>query len=76
MEYLLKTSDCKLLLFIFRPRTSSCRRRQPQLKTPSRILCCFRGGSIVRTTIDRYKKACADASNPGSVAEANTQLTI
>ncbi|XWS44479.1 hypothetical protein CRYUN_Cryun15aG0048400 [Craigia yunnanensis] len=28
----------------------------------------------VRTTIDRYKKACADASNPGSVAEANTQF--
>ncbi|XP_022739467.1 agamous-like MADS-box protein AGL1 [Durio zibethinus] len=28
----------------------------------------------VRATIDRYKKACADASNPGSVAEANTQF--
>ncbi|XP_021273990.1 agamous-like MADS-box protein AGL1 [Herrania umbratica] len=28
----------------------------------------------VRTTIDRYKKASADASNPGSVAEANTQF--
>ncbi|XWS41073.1 hypothetical protein CRYUN_Cryun17cG0049200 [Craigia yunnanensis] len=28
----------------------------------------------VRATIDRYKKACSDASNPGSVAEANTQF--
>ena len=28
----------------------------------------------VRATIDRYKKASSDASNPGSVAEANTQF--
>ncbi|KAH9706277.1 Agamous-like MADS-box protein AGL1 [Citrus sinensis] len=28
----------------------------------------------VRATIDRYKKACADSSNPGSITEANTQF--
>ncbi|KAE9456704.1 hypothetical protein C3L33_11393, partial [Rhododendron williamsianum] len=28
----------------------------------------------VRSTIDRYKKACSDVSNTGSVSEANTQL--
>ncbi|GAV65157.1 SRF-TF domain-containing protein/K-box domain-containing protein, partial [Cephalotus follicularis] len=28
----------------------------------------------VRATIDRYKKASADSSNPGSVSEANTQF--
>lgn len=28
----------------------------------------------VRGTIERYKKACADSSNPGSVSEANTQF--
>ncbi|XP_052207128.1 agamous-like MADS-box protein MADS1 [Diospyros lotus] len=28
----------------------------------------------VRATIDRYKKACADVSNTGSVSEANTQF--
>nr|USC25859.1 shatterproof [Bixa orellana] len=28
----------------------------------------------VRATIDRYKKACSDAANPGSVSEANTQF--
>ncbi|KAL5794652.1 hypothetical protein ACOSP7_003246 [Xanthoceras sorbifolium] len=27
----------------------------------------------VRATIERYKKACSDSSNPGSVTEANTQ---
>ncbi|KAK8672746.1 hypothetical protein V6N13_111109 [Hibiscus sabdariffa] len=27
----------------------------------------------VRATIERYKKACSDATNPGSVAEANIQ---
>ncbi|XP_058219336.1 agamous-like MADS-box protein MADS1 isoform X2 [Rhododendron vialii] len=27
----------------------------------------------VRSTIDRYKKACSDVSNTGSVSEANTQ---
>nr|XP_027060990.1 floral homeotic protein AGAMOUS-like [Coffea arabica] len=27
----------------------------------------------VRGTIERYKKACADSSNPGSVSEANAQ---
>nr|BAW79358.1 AGAMOUS like-proein [Rhododendron yedoense var. poukhanense] len=28
----------------------------------------------VRSTIDRYKKACSDVSNTGSVSEANTQF--
>nr|XP_023894891.1 floral homeotic protein AGAMOUS isoform X5 [Quercus suber] len=28
----------------------------------------------VKSTIERYKKACADSSNTGSVAEANTQF--
>ena len=28
----------------------------------------------VRGTIERYKKACSDSSNPGSVTEANTQF--
>ncbi|XP_044491639.1 agamous-like MADS-box protein MADS1 isoform X2 [Mangifera indica] len=28
----------------------------------------------VRSTIERYKKSCADSSNPGSVTEANTQF--
>ncbi|BBG99750.1 K-box region and MADS-box transcription factor family protein [Prunus dulcis] len=28
---------------------------------------------IVRATIDRYKKACTDSTNGGSVSEANTQ---
>lgn len=28
----------------------------------------------VRSTIDRYKKTCADTSNVGSVSEANTQV--
>ncbi|XVF60801.1 hypothetical protein PTKIN_Ptkin08bG0077100 [Pterospermum kingtungense] len=28
----------------------------------------------VRATIDRYKKASSDASNPGSIAEVNTQF--
>ncbi|KAL5989831.1 hypothetical protein ACLOJK_010726 [Asimina triloba] len=27
----------------------------------------------VKTTIERYKKACAESSNTGSVAEANSQ---
>ena len=30
----------------------------------------------VRGTIDRYKKACSDSSNTGSVVEANVQVTI
>ncbi|KAK7848520.1 floral homeotic protein agamous [Quercus suber] len=29
---------------------------------------------LVKSTIERYKKACADSSNTGSVAEANTQF--
>ncbi|XP_044502260.1 agamous-like MADS-box protein MADS1 isoform X3 [Mangifera indica] len=28
----------------------------------------------VRSTIERYKKSCADSSNPGSVTEANAQF--
>ncbi|KAE7996332.1 hypothetical protein FH972_001063 [Carpinus fangiana] len=28
----------------------------------------------VKTTIERYKKACADSSNSGSISEANTQF--
>uniref|UniRef100_A0A5B6YR08 Floral homeotic protein AGAMOUS n=1 Tax=Davidia involucrata TaxID=16924 RepID=A0A5B6YR08_DAVIN len=28
----------------------------------------------VRSTIERYKKACADSLNPGSISEANTQF--
>ncbi|XP_021898389.1 agamous-like MADS-box protein AGL1 isoform X2 [Carica papaya] len=28
----------------------------------------------VKATIERYKKACSDATNPGSVTEANTQF--
>ncbi|KAA8526219.1 hypothetical protein F0562_008042 [Nyssa sinensis] len=31
-------------------------------------------GMGVRSTIERYKKACVDSSNPGSISEANTQF--
>nr|AAD03486.1 MADS1 [Corylus avellana] len=34
----------------------------------------YANNSSVKTTIERYKKACADSSNSGSVSEANTQF--
>ncbi|KAB2610895.1 transcription factor [Pyrus ussuriensis x Pyrus communis] len=34
----------------------------------------YANNSSVRATIDRYKKACSDPTNGGSVSEANTQF--
>lgn len=43
----------------------------PSLLTMIYFIC-----SSVKSTIDRYKKACSDSTNTGSVSEANAQVRL